>query len=137
MLCLVINYIGFMMESLVLELLQQRLLVPGRVELHDFQWVQSVDLVDVLLQLVARLRLDFLDFLEAALLDEALLGCGVVGKGLGELVQNVVEDLSGTIFDEGFQGAQVGAHLEDALQGLLCLLFQVFRTGGVAVKIQQ
>jgi hypothetical protein len=67
------------MESLVLELLQQRLLVPRRVELHDLQWIQSVDLVDVLLQLVPRLGLYLLDLLQTALLDETLLCCGVVG----------------------------------------------------------
>ena len=89
------------MESLVLQLLQQRLLVPRRVELHDLQWIQSVDLVDVLLQLVTRLRLYLLDLLQTALLDETLLCGGVVGQGLGELVENVVKDLSGAVFDEG------------------------------------
>ena len=89
------------MESLVLQLLQQRLLVPRRVELYDLQWIQSVDLVDVLLQLVTRLRLYLLDLLQTALLDETLLCGGVVGQGLGELVENVVKDLSGAVFDEG------------------------------------
>jgi hypothetical protein len=58
--------------------------------LHDLQRIQSVDLVDVLLQLVSGLSLDFLDLLESALLDEGLLGGRVVGESFGELVQHVV-----------------------------------------------
>ncbi len=72
--------------SFVLELLQERLLVPWRVELHDLQRVESVYFVDVLLQLVSRLRLYLLDLLQAALLDEGLLCCRVVGESLRELV---------------------------------------------------
>lgn len=90
-----------------------------------------------MLQLVSGLRLDFLDLFESALLDEGLLGGRVVGEGLGELVQHVVEDLCGAVFDQGLEGAQVGTHLQDTLQGLLCLLLQVLGTAWLTVKIKE
>ena len=132
-----INYIDCNDGSLVLELLEQRLLVAGRVELHDFQRIQRVDLVNVLLQFVSGLGLDLLDLLEATLLDEGLLGSWIVGEGLGELVQNVVQDLSWAVFDEGLEGTEVGAHLEDAFECLLRLLLEVLGAGRIAIEVQQ
>jgi hypothetical protein len=105
--------------------------------LDDFQRVQRVDLVDVLFQLVSGFGLDFLYLLKSALLDEGLLGGRVVGESLGELVQHVVQDLGGTVFDQGLEGAQVGTHLQDTLQGLLCLLFQVLRATWLTVEIKE
>ena len=117
-----INSLSGIISSFVLQFLQEGLLVPRGVELHDLQGVEGVDLVDVLLQLVPGLRLDLLDLLQPALLDEALLGSGVVGQGLRELVQHVVEDLGRAVLDEGLEGAEVRAHLKDALQCLFGLL---------------
>ena len=51
------------MGSLVLQLLEEGLLVAWRVELDYFERIESVDLVNVLLKLISRFCLDFLDLL--------------------------------------------------------------------------
>lgn len=48
-----------------------------------------------------------------------------------------MQDLGRTVLDEGLQGAEVGAHLQNALQGLLGLLLQVLGAPRVSVEFQQ
>ena len=84
-----------------------------------------VDLIDVFAELGTRLSLNFLDLLETTTLDESALGLEVLGKDLGELSAHVGEDVVGSELEEGFEGGNVGAHLDDVLEGLLGLVLEV------------
>ena len=84
-----------------------------------------VDCIDILAKFAAWGGIDFLNTLEATTLDECLLCFGVLGKDLGELGSDIGEDVVGGEDEEWFEGGQVGAHLDDILEGLLGFIFQV------------
>lgn len=92
-----------------------------------------VDFIDVLSEFAAWLSLDFLNLLEPSALNESSLGLKVLRKHLGELGADVSEDVVGSQLQKGFQGGQVGAHLDDVLQGLLRLVLQVL--GGLSKHV--
>ena len=52
-------------RSLILEFLEKCLFVAWRVELDDFQWIQGVDLVHILFQLVSWFGLYLLNLLQS------------------------------------------------------------------------
>ena len=79
----------------------------------------GVDRVDVLAELAAWRGVDLLDALETTALNKCLLCFGVLGKHLRELGGNVGEDVIGGEDEERFEGGQMGAHLDDILEGLL------------------
>ena len=84
-----------------------------------------VDGVDVLAELAAWCSVDLLDALETTALNKCLLCFRVLGEHLGKLGSNVGEDVIGGEDEEGFEGGQMRAHLDDILEGLLRFVFQV------------
>jgi hypothetical protein len=84
-----------------------------------------VDFVDVFAQFGAWLGLDVLDLLEATALHEGALCFQVLGQDLGELSANVGEDVVGGEREKWFEGWDMGAHLDDVLEGLFRLVLQV------------
>lgn len=56
--------------SIFVKPLPQGLLIAWRIILDYLQWVESIDLVDVLSEFAARLHLYLLDFLQSSTLDE-------------------------------------------------------------------
>jgi len=84
-----------------------------------------INLVNVLAQFAARLGLNLLYFLETAGLHEGTLRLQVRWKHFSELSTYVSKDVVGSKLEEGFEGGQVGAHLDDVLQGFLGFIFKV------------
>jgi hypothetical protein len=93
----------------------------------------AVDFVDVLSEFAAWLSLDFLDLLESSALNESSLGLKVLGEDLGELGADVSQDVVWSQLEEWLEGWQVGAHLDDVLQGLLGLVLEVL--GGLGEHV--
>ena len=85
----------------------------------------GVDLVDVFSEFAAGLGGDFLDLLESTGLNESSLGLEVEGEDLSELGADVGEDVVGGELEEGLEGGDVGAHLDDVLESLLGLILKV------------
>ena len=111
----------------IVEVLDEVLGEVGRVVLDNLLGEVRVNGIDVLAELAAWSSLDLLNSLETTALDEGLLGLGVLRKDLGELSSDVCEDIVGGEDEEGLQGGQVGAHLDDILEGLLRFVFEVGR----------
>jgi len=104
---------------------EQLVRVVRRVVVDDIGGVVRVDLIDVFTEFASRLSLNLLDLLEAAGLHEGALGLEVLGKDLGELGAHVGEDVVGGELEEGFEGGNVRAHLDDVLEGFLGLVLEV------------
>lgn len=99
--------------------------VVGGVVVDDIGWVVGINLVDVLAELAAGLALDLLNLLEAARLHEGALGLEVGGEHLCELGAHVGEDVVRGELEEGLEGGEVGAHLDDVLKGFLGLVLKI------------
>ena len=84
-----------------------------------------VDLLNVLAELGASWGIDSLDLLEATTLDECSLGLQVLWENLGELGAHIGEDVVWSQLEEWLEGWNVGAHLDDVLEGLLGLVLEV------------
>mmetsp|Transcript_94621 Transcript_94621/g.305493 ORF Transcript_94621/g.305493 Transcript_94621/m.305493 type:complete len:203 (-) Transcript_94621:35-643(-) len=121
-------------RRVIVQLLQQRLCVVRGVVIHNVQRVERVDLLDVVVELRAHLATDLLDLLQAAGLHEGPASIQVVRQDLGKLLHNVLQDVGGRV-QEGLQCRQVGALLDDALQGPLGLGQEVF--AGVLVQVDR
>ena len=58
-----------------------------------------------------------------------------MGQGLGELMEDILENIGGSFRDQGFKGRKEGAHLEDRFKGLLGFGFKVIRAFRVSVNL--
>ena len=84
-----------------------------------------VDLVDVLAEFRALLGLNLLNLLETTGLHELTLGIDGGRENLGKLRAHIREDVVGRKLQEWLEGLEVGAHLDDVLECLLGLVFEV------------
>jgi hypothetical protein len=112
----------------IFQLCEEILGIVRRVVVDDIGWVVCVDLVNVFSEFGAGASFNFLDLGEPTALHEGLLGFEVLGKHLRELATDELQDVVGGQLEERLQRGQVGAHLDDVLQGFLCLLLQIART---------
>lgn len=110
----------------VVEFLHQSSCVIGTVVLDDIRRVQVIYFVDILTEFGSRGSLDFLHLLQTFAQDKSLFSLVVVLQVLGELVEDVLKNIRGSLGNEGFKCGQVRAHLQDALKRFLGLLLQVF-----------
>lgn len=117
--------VGSSFAAVLLESLEEVICVARSVVIDNIVGVVRVNFVDVLAELGALLGLDLLNFLEATTLDEGTLGFEVLGKNLSELSADVGENIVGSELEEGFEGGDVGAHLDNVFEGLLGLVLQV------------
>ena len=84
-----------------------------------------VDLLNVLAELGASWGIDSLDLLETTTLDECSLGLQVLWEDLGELGAHIGEDVVWSQLEEWLKSWNMGAHLDDVLEGLLGLVLEV------------
>ena len=68
-----------------------------------------------------------LNLLETTTLDEGSACLHIVRKDLGELRQDVFLNFLGGFLEEGLEGGEVSALLDDGLEGTLGLGLEVFR----------
>lgn len=110
----------------VVQLLHESGGIIGGVVLDYIGRIQVIYFVDVLTELRAGGGLDFLHLLETFRQHKGFLGLVVVLQVLGELVQDILENVWWSLGNEGFKGREVRAHLEDTLQSFLGFLLQIF-----------
>ncbi len=96
-----------------------------------------VDFVDVLSQLLTWRSLNVLDLLETTALNEGSLGLEVLWKDLGELSADVGQNVVRSELEEGLEGWEVGAHLNDVLKSLLGFVLKVLGAFGKHVHSKE
>ncbi len=104
------------LRSVFIDLLEQRLRVVRTIVLDNLRRIAVVDLGNEFGELAPYGLVELLQELEAARLHEGPSRLHVVGKELGELLQNVLLDLGGRVPEQRLQGLQVRTLGEDGLR---------------------
>jgi len=111
--------------TVFLESLEEVICVSRSVVVDNIGRIVRVNFVNVLAELGALLGLDFLNFLEATTLNEGTLGFEVLGKDLSELGADVGEDVVRSELEEGLEGGDVSAHLDNVFESFLGFVLKV------------
>ena len=87
----------------------------------------GVDFLNVLSELAAWFGLNLLNLLETTGLNEGSLCLWLSWEDLGELGSYIGKDIIWSKLEEWFKSWQMGAHLDDVLEGFLGLVLEILR----------
>ena len=121
----IVSIISGSLSTILIQSLKEPIGIIWRVVVDNILWVVRVDLINVLSEFASWLCLYLLDLLESTGLHKGSLGLQVLRKDLGELSTNIGQDVVWSQLKEWLKGWQVGAHLDDVLEGLLGFILEI------------